>query len=179
MSESIEPQLLAALRDAPADEATRGVYADWLEQHGYEPLARFVRGEAVAEIGQHCEWQWREITSRAKVMCTGPSCAGRWDLMAPTEQDRVRACSECAMCPVYCLTENEARNAGLKGHPAAFDAVRERELAKQWQRYREPWKHGIRWNPPRPSARMSEPVVAKTAVETACELITSPETRGR
>src|SRR6476660_8352291 len=41
MSDS--PALLAAIRQAPADDAPRLVYADWLDEHGQPERAEFIR----------------------------------------------------------------------------------------------------------------------------------------
>src|SRR5829696_2422509 len=37
------PALLAAIRAAPADDAPRLVYADWLDEHGHPERAQLIR----------------------------------------------------------------------------------------------------------------------------------------
>lgn len=44
MSHDEGDALAAACRDNPADAALRGVYADWLEEHGRPALAEYLRG---------------------------------------------------------------------------------------------------------------------------------------
>src|SRR5215218_9211252 len=38
-----EPALLRAIREAPADDGPRLIYADWLDEHGQPDRAEFIR----------------------------------------------------------------------------------------------------------------------------------------
>lgn len=147
-----EAELLAAVRDAPGDDAARAVYADWLEQHGEEARAAFVRGEEVAEIRRYCEAAWRALTSRARVEdCGRDACPGTWDRLAPTDVERVRGCAACGRYPVYCVELEEADTAEANGHPVVRDVDVQVAVRMPAVRVRAPYKSGpIRWNPPPP-----------------------------
>jgi uncharacterized protein (TIGR02996 family) len=96
--DKVEHELLAALRERPDDETTRGVYADWLEQHGHLMRARFVRDDALdpKRLVKESTAAWRAITSRATViMCWSETCPRRWHLLRPTPDENVRSCGEC------------------------------------------------------------------------------------
>jgi uncharacterized protein (TIGR02996 family) len=93
--DAVEHGFVATLRDAPADTATRAVYADWLEERDYVYRATFVRGE----VGYVPEpLPWRAVVSRATLPCYGrDACPKTWDALAPTpEDDLARTCAVCS-----------------------------------------------------------------------------------
>lgn len=116
-----EAELLAALRERPECGLARG--------------AR-VRGACAlreeGESGEHGDSGWRAITSRARIACEEEGCLGTWDRLAPTSMARVRACSVCERCSVYCVRAEEAGAAGRQGHPAVLDVV---ERARTMRRH--------------------------------------------
>jgi uncharacterized protein (TIGR02996 family) len=172
-----EAQLLAALRDAPGDEATRALYADWLEQHGFGVRARFVRGEEVEAIGEVSDEGWRAITSRAKLCCEREACLGSWERLAATSESRVRACSVCERCPVYCVHVGEARVAGRRAHPAALDVMARRAMEIAIVEASVPPMTKVGWNPPSPRMRVRLP--DPQPLVTACELLAEAREKDR
>src|SRR5213078_3097387 len=46
---TVAAALLAAIRQAPADDAPRLVYADWLDEHGQPERAEFIRVQIEAD----------------------------------------------------------------------------------------------------------------------------------
>jgi uncharacterized protein (TIGR02996 family) len=42
-TDAVETDFVEALRKNPGDTATRQVYADWLEQHGFDLRAEYMR----------------------------------------------------------------------------------------------------------------------------------------
>lgn len=167
MADDDEPELLAQLERVPSDEATRMVYADWLEQHGHEVLAGFVRGHDDETVVSVSNLRWRAITSRAKLVCDRSPCPGTWDGLVTTEHARVRRCTECHRFAVYCGSKQEASRAGSSRLVAAFDPHQREAMAQVFDNRRHPWRHGT-YNPPPPGTPMSyvDPYVAAlTAVE--------------
>jgi uncharacterized protein (TIGR02996 family) len=74
-----EQQLLAQLRDAPGDPATRLVYADWLEQRGEPGRAALVRHTGWPDALLHGTPAWRAIVAAAPIEdCTEPGCPAGW-----------------------------------------------------------------------------------------------------
>ena len=157
MSDSDEPDLFAVLAQNPADESTRMVYADWLEEHGYEQLARFVRGDLHPGIVKVSDLRWRAITSRAPVQCERKDCPRTWDRLKPTNHARVRHCLKCDQFAVYCGHKREAASVGRDRRLLPVFDVRDREaLVKDYDYGRHPWKYGT-YNPPPPGTPMPPP----------------------
>lgn len=153
MDDTTEPTLLAAVQQAPADDAARMVYADWLEQHGHDVLARFVRGAITPDVAAVSNVEWRAITSCAKLSCELPDCPGTWNRLAPTARAQIRRCSKCASCAVYCTSPGEASKAGWKRLPAVLDPQPHDQIEKAFDRARHPWRYGT-YNPPPPGSPM-------------------------
>jgi uncharacterized protein (TIGR02996 family) len=150
VSESDEPELFATLAQNPADESTRMVYADFLEQHGYDKLARFVRGQLDPAVVNVSDLRWRAITSRAPVQCERKDCPKTWDRMATTETFRIRHCLKCDHYAVYCGRPREAATAGGDRRLVVVFDVRDKDaLVKAYDHARHPWKYGT-VNPPPP-----------------------------
>ena len=59
MPRSDEEGLLAAIRDNPDDDTPRLAYADWLQEHGQDDRAEFIRLQCAAarlcEAGHACD----------------------------------------------------------------------------------------------------------------------------
>jgi uncharacterized protein (TIGR02996 family) len=155
MADTDEQDLFAQLERFPGDEATRMVYADWLEQHGYEILARFVRGDDDTAVVSVSNLRWRANTSRARLVCDRPTCPGAWDRLVTTEHARVRRCTACHEFAVYCGSSQEASTAGSSRLVVAFDPHQREAMARVFERQRYPWRYGT-YNPPPPGTRMPE-----------------------
>ena len=67
---------LDAIFDHPNDDTPRLVYADWLQEHGEEPLAEFVRARcAIALLGNH---QPRPLQLREREKKAWEAIKNRW-----------------------------------------------------------------------------------------------------
>lgn len=119
----------AALLDALSggDEAARGVYADWLEGHGREAEAEYLRAEEelAAIAPYHVRWDpvtgrlrqlagltaldWRRrVAHRALEGCELQRCPRYWSRMRSIGGDNVRICGACDRDVFYCTTLDEA-----------------------------------------------------------------------
>jgi uncharacterized protein (TIGR02996 family) len=142
----LEHDLLAALRDQPADVAARMVYADWLEERGRLAQANLVRGverredvpsvlsdlvrfadgfdrgdDAVAVL-RESDADWRAIACRERTDCTRSTCPRRWDLFVPiADSERERRCFTCTATVRYCTTGDEVRDCTARGERAVLD----------------------------------------------------------
>src|SRR6184192_4170663 len=58
--------LLAAIRQAPDDDAPRLIYADWLDEHGQPERAEFVRVQCAMERIPPRTARWRPLNDRAQ-----------------------------------------------------------------------------------------------------------------
>jgi uncharacterized protein (TIGR02996 family) len=138
-SQPQEAALVEALRADPADDATRQVYADWLEQHGFELRARFLRIECGAATEAEREVAlkalamstpidrlWRALASRAPLACDEVHfqfrCPKRWDSLAPTASDAIRHCGVCQKAVYFCTTLGEVRRRAAAQQCVAVDA---------------------------------------------------------
>jgi uncharacterized protein (TIGR02996 family) len=136
--DATESELVASLRERPADEAIREVYADWLEEHGFDLRARLLRAETEAArpeldisvridtLVPAADHPWRAIASRAPIdRCVQlkTPCPKRWSSLAPTSDDRVRHCATCEQPVYYCASVAEARAHGQMSHCIAIDAA--------------------------------------------------------
>jgi uncharacterized protein (TIGR02996 family) len=133
-----ESLLVATLRERPADDAIREVYADWLEEHGFDLRARLLRAETEAArpdldisvrvdtLAPAPDHPWRAIASRAPIercIQLQTPCPKRWSSLAPTADDRVRHCATCEQPVYYCASVDEARMHGRLFHCIAIDAA--------------------------------------------------------
>ena len=167
MDDTTEPTLLAAVQQVPGDDSARMVYADWLEQSGHDVLARFVRGTIAPEVFAISNVEWRAITSCAKLSCELPECPGTWNRLAPTERTRIRRCSQCRACAVYCKSPDEASKAGWARLPVVLDPHPHGKIEKAFDRARYPWRYGT-YNPPPPGSPMPP---RKEPFEEACDAL--------
>ena len=142
-----EAAFLDAIRRNPADDVTRSVYADWLDEQGGEANAkksaflRLVSRLAEAPSGTDEPTPLRtDLREMAKgldkkwvrVVCTVPielcrielefayECPKQWDRLRPTAKDNVRCCKACAQNVYYCTSLSDARKKG-RFHCVAID----------------------------------------------------------
>jgi uncharacterized protein (TIGR02996 family) len=148
-----EAALLAALRANTDDSATREVYADWLEQHGYATRAGFLREEG----GEHFEDSlratadpgdaaWRAAISRPPISRCGVrfgfECTKRWDALTRTADDQVRHCGACDKQVFFVTSIEEAELRGEDHQCIAIDAAIARgEALATWDRASRPERY--------------------------------------
>ena len=129
-----EHRFLQLLRDKPYDEATRMLYAEWLESRGRTLEAAFVRVELRPDdplIVRSSELDWRAITSRAAIEdCRvgdtdpdGVQCPRRWDRLQATRDERLRRCTVCSRDVRFCGTIADAALAGRVSDRVVFDTA--------------------------------------------------------
>ena len=153
--DAVEAGLLRAIGEA--DEHSREVYADWLEQHGHAREAEFMRvqqalvglqPEDVAfeprthqlrELAQTLDYRWRVRVARPAIeRCpSAPAfdfrCPKDWGALAPTEREDQRYCGACKKHVHYCTSVPEARDHAARGECVALDL-----RAKRWSQDVEP-----------------------------------------
>jgi uncharacterized protein (TIGR02996 family) len=144
---------LDALRSRPADDAARGVYADWLEEQG-DPAsaakAAYLRVECVlSEVGPgdarkakrlvakrqklaaSLDVSWLAVVSKPGLEDCGTrfrlECPKRWDRLHPTPEDRVRFCATCQRRVHYCDTIANANERAQRGECIAVGTQVERK----------------------------------------------------
>ncbi|MDB4955759.1 MAG: hypothetical protein JWO36_3328 [Myxococcales bacterium] len=122
----IEHELLATLRERPSDEATRTVYADWLEQGGALAKANFVRGldrfDEDVLVRDQTEFYWRAITCRDRIQCATAKCPKRWDAFEPVADDELtRLCKTCTKPVRYCVDLDEERASVARSERTLLD----------------------------------------------------------
>ena len=111
--------LLAAILANPAEDTPRLVYADWLEEHGREERAEFIRVQ--------CEL--------ARPLCTSCRACGK-----PVENDRIADGCPCnsprgvnhGLVPAYVCTCPECdpeQTGSVRARPADVERLRNRERA--------------------------------------------------
>jgi len=98
MSEPTEEAFLTSLRARPDDDATRIVYADWLEEQQRFMESNFLRFDF--------------------------ACPKQWESLAPTDEgDNVRFCGACKSNVYYSATVDEAYAHARKGRCVVVDLV--------------------------------------------------------
>ena len=139
----MEEALLQAI--AGRDDASRIVYADWLEQRGDRLRAEFLRVQDLLrdESRQSAEravlvGRLRALAAevdvawRLRVADPGPGvercaattsypCRMTWSALQATERDSVRHCTHCKHDVYYALNVGEARAHAQRGHSIALD----------------------------------------------------------
>jgi uncharacterized protein (TIGR02996 family) len=138
-----EADLLNAI--AANDEASREVYADWLEERGEVREAEFVRvqqelvttdivdvrfqplSQRLRELGPNVDFRWRVRVARPPIeKCRAEPafsfrCPREWGGLATTEREDVRYCSSCTKQVHYCTSVPEARDHAARGECVALD----------------------------------------------------------
>ncbi len=128
-SDPTERAFLEALRAKPDDEATRVVYADWLEQRG-DPRAALVRDRKAPLAG---DADWRRIAACARVQCGRSNCWGEWHTFEAIENDeQLRRCQNCELAVRYCVTRTDIELAAWTSDPYVIDAGIDRDEARRW-----------------------------------------------
>jgi len=127
----VEERFLSRLRDAPNDEDTRSVYADWLEEHDQPSGAAFLRtGEASGEASRDVEDEWRSLLARPAIESCAEAnadvefefeCPKEWTRLERTANAKVRFCHACEKTVTYCETIREARAIASAGGCVAVD----------------------------------------------------------
>jgi uncharacterized protein (TIGR02996 family) len=138
-----ETGFLNAIRQNPADDVARLVFADWLDERD-DTISRtkseFIRLELrmaaapekslnrvrwvkkLAKLAEQLEAQWLALVSHPKVEACRLSfhfaCPQRWELLTVTDDENVRDCSACSRPVHFCNTIHEAR-----GHAALGNCV--------------------------------------------------------
>lgn len=151
----LERELLDAI--AAGDEASRLVYADWLEgigdrvraellrlQHALDALPPGAPGfqratDRLRELAAGVDTAWRaRIAKRPIEGCPAfdYACPKQWSELAPTERDGVRHCGACDQAVYYCASIEEAREHAARGACVALDVTSPRwdaDLAAPYQ----------------------------------------------
>jgi uncharacterized protein (TIGR02996 family) len=138
----LERELLAAI--AAGDEASRLVYADWLEGAGDPARAELLRlqhaldamspdaptferaSDRLRELASGIDAAWRARVGKRPIEgCPAFdfSCPKQWSELAPTERDGVRHCSACDQRVYYCASVEEARDHASRGACVALDVT--------------------------------------------------------
>jgi len=114
-----EAQLIEEVRD----EATRMVYADWLEQRGELIKASYVRGQPVDRdaLAEATDLTWRAEISNAQVPAHDCETV-RWSELRTLPDDAfVRECPFCTQPVRYCANTGEQRISRARDELAVLD----------------------------------------------------------
>jgi uncharacterized protein (TIGR02996 family) len=135
-----EADFLRKLLENPADDATRLVYADWLDERAdpeSETKSEFLRITArLLEPNRSAGWRearlkelhllaadlntdWLAVVSRLRVEYH--NCGTRWDELTTTEDITIRICEVCGQKVYYCDTIMTARSHVRQNHCVALD----------------------------------------------------------
>ena len=146
-----EHTLLRAI--AQHDEASRLVYADWLESNGRVAHAEFVRlqqalvgpppaddagralfkrrTERLRALAETLDPAWRQQVARPLVEnCDAHfdfACPMEWGQLTPTADAKVRACKLCEEPVYYCTSIADARTHAFQNRCVAIDVTVERK----------------------------------------------------
>lgn len=142
-----EAELLAAIDRG--DDASRGVYADWLEERGTEIdalRAELLRLQSAAaddaararlrHVSATIDVPWRVRLAQVPVencLKFRFECPKRWSELQPTKLAGERHCETCRRTVYYCETIAEARAHAAQNHCVAVDVATAR-----WPRDVEP-----------------------------------------
>jgi uncharacterized protein (TIGR02996 family) len=138
----VEERLIAAI--AARDQASRIVYADWLEGRGELERAEFLRiqdrligaspddpvfheGRArLEELARGLDLEWRYAVGRPAIegcLAFELPCPKEWGSLAPTGRDDVRFCDACSQHVYYCDDIEQARSYARGGNCVAVDVA--------------------------------------------------------
>jgi|GEM_PF-2485800 len=140
-----EAGFLSAIRQTPADDVTRLVFADWLDEQddpGCKLKAEFIRLELrMAETPEkslnRVRWlkqlqklaaqlspSWLAVVSHPKLEACRVSfqfrCPKQWEKLTRTNDAKVRFCEGCKQHVHYCDTLQEAQTHATNGHCVAL-----------------------------------------------------------
>jgi uncharacterized protein (TIGR02996 family) len=137
---------LRTIEEKPDDDATRLIYADWLQERDDEQSAlraAFIRIDCELaalpakdkrgaklrkrrrELADRLDTNWLAVVSKLPIeRCTFKfECPLRWEnLRAVQGSDRERFCEKCEQNVHYCENISEAREHASLGHCVAVDA---------------------------------------------------------
>jgi uncharacterized protein (TIGR02996 family) len=139
----IEEVFIRDIQEHPEEEASRLIYADWLDEQGDADRAAFLRAESAltglpdgderrAELeegvrnlraGLDGEWVAR-VARPAIENCSvrfDYQCPKRWERLTPLEDARTRYCDHCRRAVHYCQSIEEARLHAWVGDCIAVD----------------------------------------------------------
>jgi uncharacterized protein (TIGR02996 family) len=139
---------------AAGDDASRMVYADWLEENGDLRRAEFLRTQELMrslqsddpdtrmtfveqsrrlrQLATLVDLEWRMRVARAPVEGCNVhvrfdfQCPKQWSDLVETESPDVRFCGLCRQQVFYCTTIPEARQHAWRGRCVAVDIANER-----------------------------------------------------
>jgi uncharacterized protein (TIGR02996 family) len=152
----LERELLDAI--AAGDDASRLVYADWLEgagqlaraellrlQHALDAMAPEAPGagratDQLRELAAGIDPAWRARVARRSIEgCPAFdfSCPKQWSELAPTGRDAVRHCGACDQPVYYCASVEEAREHAARGACVALDVTSARWSGDLEEPFRE------------------------------------------
>lgn len=145
-----ERELIASL----GDTAARDVYADWLEQHGFDARAKFLRDES-REHAPPDDAGWRaQVSNPAIATCVRPACPC-WGAMTTTTLDNIRTCTACPQPVRYCATLAEVQNTAARNMQVAADAaLADADVTRMIAILRIPQYMPLPANPPEPRSYM-------------------------
>jgi uncharacterized protein (TIGR02996 family) len=149
-----EAAFLSAIRQTPADETTRLVYADWIDEQGdsaHAMMAQFIRLDLqmltdekpddlnrLQELARGIDPDWLALVSHPVVEACRlrliRPCPGRWDLLLPTADSRVRSCGTCQRPIRYCDSTAEGWPHVLSGAPTVISPAVAR-TPNDWGRF--------------------------------------------
>ena len=78
-----EAALLRAVADAPEDDAPRLVYADWLEEHGQQARAQFIRLQLARAALEDHDPRAQELQERCRELTAQRGTEERWTPRLP------------------------------------------------------------------------------------------------
>jgi uncharacterized protein (TIGR02996 family) len=140
--DATELRLLAGI--AQRDEASRLVYADWLEGNGDLVRAEFLRmqeqlvvtppddggfavlSDKLRHLAHSIDVKWRYKVARPLIencLAVEFECPKDWGSLATTEFSDIRYCGACAKRVYYCHTVDDARRQAGRGNCVAVDIV--------------------------------------------------------
>lgn len=145
-----EAGFLSAIRQTPADDTARLVFADWLDEQddpACKTKAAFIRlelrmaeapatvpdlakSDALRSLAASIPNEWLAVVSRPK-LDTYPSgarfvCPGKWELLSPTALDDRRRCEQCKGVALFCETTAAAQFWRSRGLCVAVSPAAER-----------------------------------------------------
>jgi uncharacterized protein (TIGR02996 family) len=137
----VEQRLLTGI--AERDEASRVVYADWLEDRGELERAEFLRIQQEIVVSSPDEPRVEALTSRLRELAASIDvpwrtrvarppiehcpvafelqCPKEWGKLEPTDRDGVRYCGSCKKTVHYAPTVADARRHAQRGNCVAID----------------------------------------------------------
>ncbi|MBX3155845.1 MAG: TIGR02996 domain-containing protein [Deltaproteobacteria bacterium] len=135
-----EQRLLDAI--AGGDDASRLVYADWLEIRGDTLMAELLRvqhelatldpddprfeprSDRLRELAACTDLAWRARIARRTIEGCPQfelACPKAWEALTPTDREGVRHCGSCRKTVHYCASVEEARDHAASGRCIALD----------------------------------------------------------